>query len=174
MDSSKEFIQSNRRVTQRITFGTPGFGSCPRFGLNLHLIQQFSFQILLGLKYCHERGVVHRDIKPSNVLLNHESASIRIADFGTARRFRRGEPRTPEVCTTWYRAPGLLLGDLQYTHKADIWSVGCIVGEMICGYPLFPGENEIDTLYHIFQMLGFPSGAERVYFSKLPFFSVGP
>ncbi|KAH0484424.1 MAG: hypothetical protein KVP17_002214 [Porospora cf. gigantea B] len=114
---------------------------------------------------------MHRDLKPQNILLNRSGNMVKLADFGLARKMSRPEPRTIEVVTLWYRAPEILLGDANYTSKADMWSVGCIVGEMISGFPLFPGDSEIDTLYKIFQMLGTPTDCPAL--TRLPFYTVG-
>lgn len=63
---------------------------------------------------------------------------------------------TDEVGTLWYRAPEILLGQCAYTCPADMWSVGCIIAEIITSRPFLPGNSEMDQLYHIFRMFGTP------------------
>eukprot|EP00494_Astrolonche_serrata_P028075 UN28340 len=93
-------------------------------GLPKQKVQSFCYQLLSGIKYCHEQRVLHRDLKPQNLLINHEQ-QLKLADFGLARAF--GIPvrnYTHEVVTLWYRSPDVLLGSRQYGTAVDIWSVG--------------------------------------------------
>ena len=60
---------------------------------------------------------------------------------------------TDYVATRWYRSPELLLGD-RYFKEVDLWAIGCIMGELTDGEPLFPGESEIDQLYVIQKIMG--------------------
>ncbi|KAH3766801.1 Cyclin-dependent kinase 20 [Pelomyxa schiedti] len=118
--------------------------------------------ILRGLAYCHLHGVVHRDIKPSNILLD-DTGRLVIADFGLARALPRctiggqEELMTNQVATRWYKAPELLLGAQRYDFGIDIWALGCVFVELLCGEPLFPGETDIDQLFKIVQILGTPT-----------------
>lgn len=114
------------------------------------------FQLLDGIRFLHSRRILHRDLKPQNLLLN-EHGVLKIADFGLARTF--GIPLrafTHEVVTLWYRAPEILLGSRHYSTAMDMWSIGCIFGEMVLNRPIFPGDSEIDELFRIFQVLGTP------------------
>jgi len=102
--------------------------------------------------------VLHRDLKPQNLLINKEALELKLADFGLARAF--GIPvrsYTHEVVTLWYRAPDVLMGSRKYSTPVDLWSVGCIFGEMSSGRPLFPGTSDADQLTKIFTTLGTPS-----------------
>ena len=95
------------------------------------------YQILKALKYMHSGDLIHRDLKPSNILLNSE-CHVKIADFGLARSVATKEEDAPPVlteyvATRWYRAPEILLGSTKYTKSVDMWSVGCILGELIIG-----------------------------------------
>jgi cell cycle related kinase len=119
-----------------------------------------------GLAHCHAHGIMHRDIKPSNVLL-WRSGQVKLADFGLARSFRGSadadaseQPRqlSHQVATRWYRAPELLFGSRSYDERVDTFSLGAVAGEMVLGYAMFPGENDIDQVYRVFQVLG---SAER-------------
>ncbi len=115
------------------------------------------YQILRGLAYCHSKFVWHLDIKPGNIL-KFANDEYKLADFGISEIYAvNGKPHSVNVVTLWYRPPELLLGNALYTETADVWSAGAILGEMILGTPLFPSDSEIDTLYHIFRLLGTPT-----------------
>lgn len=111
-------------------------------------------QLLGGLKYLHARFIIHRDLKVSNLLLT-DKGSIKIADFGLARRSGRTEvTMTPCVVTLWYRAPELLLGAKTHTTAIDMWAAGCILGELLTHKPLLPGKSEIQQIELIVDLLG--------------------
>ena len=120
-------------------------------------IQYFVYQLLRGLKYIHSANVLHRDLKPSNLLLN-ANCDLKICDFGLARTGggERGE-YTEYVVTRWYRAPELLLTCSEYTAAIDVWSVGCILAELLGRKPLFPGKDYVNQLHLITKLLGTPS-----------------
>jgi len=125
--------------------------------LDSQTLKSFLYQLLRGIAFCHERRVLHRDLKPQNLLINKDG-DLKLADFGLARAF--GIPvrsYTHEVVTLWYRAPDVLMGSRKYSTPVDIWSVGCIFGEMVTGRPLFPGSSEQDQLMRIFKLLGTPN-----------------
>ena len=97
--------------------------------------------------------------------------SIKIADFGLARAFNVPlATYTHEVVTLWYRAPEILMGSKHYGTAVDVWSIGCIMAELIDNKPLFPGDSEIDELYKIFQVLGTPSEKNWPGVSNLPYY----
>ncbi|ETO24369.1 hypothetical protein RFI_12788, partial [Reticulomyxa filosa] len=106
--------------------------------------QFFIYQILRGLKYMHSAGVIHRDLKPDNVLVNGTDCDVKITDFGLARGVCKdegiGKP-TEYVVTRWYRSPEVMCSAGLYDEKVDIWSVGCLMAELILRRPLFPGQN---------------------------------
>jgi len=121
------------------------------------LMKSYTYQLLQGLLFCHQRRVLHRDLKPQNLLID-KNGCIKIADFGLARAF--GIPvrvYTHEVVTLWYRAPEVLLGSPKYSCPIDIWSIGTIFAEMVNRRPLFQGDSEIDQLFRIFRVLRTPN-----------------
>ncbi|KAM5149048.1 mitogen-activated protein kinase 14-like [Mantella aurantiaca] len=121
--------------------------------LNHRMIVYLLYQILRGLQYIHSVGVVHRDLKPSNLGVN-ENYEIKILDFGLARQTE--SEMTGYVVTRWYRAPEIILNWMHYNQTVDIWSVGCILAEMITGRVLFPGGDYFDELNKIIEVIGSP------------------
>eukprot|EP00761_Pharyngomonas_kirbyi_P009903 gb/GECH01009921.1/.p1 GENE.gb/GECH01009921.1/~~gb/GECH01009921.1/.p1 ORF type:complete len:459 (+),score=102.78 gb/GECH01009921.1/:1-1377(+) len=117
-------------------------------------IQFFLYQILKGLKCIHSAGVLHRDLKPANILLNSR-CDIKICDFGLARRDQL-DNKTEYVQTRWYRAPELLLEGRYYSKGVDMWSVGCILAELLGRKPLFKGKDYIEQIKKIFAVIGTP------------------
>merc|ERR1712065_1633 len=125
--------------------------------------QYILYQMLKALKYMHTAEVLHRDLKPSNLLLNSECL-CKVADFGLARSIAMLESEkvdnpvlTDYVATRWYRAPEILLGSTRYTKGVDMWSVGCILGELLGGKPMFPGTSTMNQLDIIIEVTGRPS-----------------
>jgi len=111
----------------------------------------------------HSANVLHRDLKPSNILLNSDCL-VKVADFGLARSIKALEENKEEnqvltdyVATRWYRAPEILLGSTKYTKGVDMWSVGCIMGELLLGKPLFPGNSTMNQLDRVIEVTGRPS-----------------
>ncbi|KAJ3033441.1 hypothetical protein HDV00_006348 [Rhizophlyctis rosea] len=124
-------------------------------------IKTLMLQLLSAVNCLHQNWIVHRDLKTSNLLMNNRGM-IKVADFGLARRF--GDPVGPMtqlVVTLWYRAPELLLGAKEYSTAIDIWSIGCIFGELVNKEPLLAGKGELDQLKKIFQLVGTPN--ERIW-----------
>ena len=117
------------------------------------------YQLLKALKYMHSAELLHRDIKPSNLLLNSD-CHVKVCDFGLCRSVAEATGPSPAltdyVATRWYRAPEILLGSTSYTKGVDMWSVGCILGEMLAGKPVFPGTSTMNQLDKIMEITGFP------------------
>ncbi|XP_020581905.1 probable serine/threonine-protein kinase At1g54610, partial [Phalaenopsis equestris] len=134
-----------------------GLAASPSVHFSLPQIKCYVQQLLTGLDHCHRRGVLHRDLKGSNLLIDNKG-NLKIADFGLASFFdtRGGEPMTSRVVTLWYRAPELILGATDYGVGIDLWSVGCILAELIAGTPLLPGRTEVEQLHKIFKLCGSP------------------
>ncbi|KAK4488778.1 hypothetical protein RD792_004565 [Penstemon davidsonii] len=129
-------------------------------------------QLLGGIKYLHDNWVLHRDLKTSNLLLNNRG-ELKICDFGLARQYGSPlKPYTHLVVTLWYRAPELLLGAKQYSTAIDMWSLGCIMAELLSKEPLFNGKSELDQLDKIFRVLGTPNEAIWPGCTKLPSYKV--
>lgn len=107
-------------------------------------IKCYMKQLLSGLEHCHGKGVLHRDIKGSNLLVDNKG-NLKIGDFGLATVYEPNSkvPLTSRVVTLWYRAPELLLGATDYGIGIDMWSVGCILAELLMGKPIMPGRTEV-------------------------------
>ncbi|WWC93155.1 uncharacterized protein L201_008122 [Kwoniella dendrophila CBS 6074] len=147
--------------------------------------QYFLYQTCRALKALHSAEIIHRDLKPSNLLLN-ANCDLKVCDFGLARS---SQPTAPEdgnnqgfmteyVATRWYRAPEVMLSFKMYTKSIDVWSVGCILAEMLSGKPLFPGRDYHNQLELILNVLGTPTFEEfqaitsdrsKEYVRALPF-----
>lgn len=117
-------------------------------------IQFLVYQILRGLKYIHSAGIIHRDLKPGNLTVNQD-CELKILDFGLARQ--ADSEMTGYVVTRWYRAPEVILNWMHYSQTVDIWSVGCIMAEMLLGRPLFKGNDHLDQLREIMKITGTPA-----------------
>jgi len=124
-------------------------------------IQFLVYQMLRGLKYVHSAGIIHRDLKPSNIAVN-EDCDLKILDFGLARY--ADDAMTGYVATRWYRAPEIMLNWMHYNKTVDIWSVGCIMAELMTGRTLFPGADHIDQLTRIMNLVGTPN---EVFLKKI-------
>lgn len=133
-------------------------------------VKNFAFQLCRGVEFCHGNRIIHRDLKPQNLLIDSRGR-LKIADFGLARAFTVPVPKyTHEVVTVWYRPPEILLGATLYSVPVDLWSIGCVLGEMATGAPLFMGDSEIDTIFKIFIKLGTPNEQVWPGVSELPDF----
>ena len=121
------------------------------------------YQILKALKFIHSADIIHRDLKPSNVFINSD-CHIKLGDFGLARTLDH-DPQmknmvTEYVATRWYRAPEMILAAQKYGKPIDMWSVGCILYELIVGSPLLPGKSTKDMMKMMFAVTGFPDRKE--------------
>jgi mitogen-activated protein kinase 15 len=130
-------------------------------------VKLITYQLLNALHYIHSAGVMHRDIKPSNILID-EQCNIKLCDFGLARSApseasdnpaTKVKPQlmTDYVATRWYRSPEVLLGSATYTKAVDMWAVGCIMAEMMCGRPFLAGNDTIDQIKCIRSLFGIAS-----------------
>ncbi|GAB6033576.1 Cyclin-dependent kinase 12 [Chamberlinius hualienensis] len=129
-------------------------------------------QLLNGLNYCHKKNFLHRDIKCSNILMNNRG-QVKLADFGLARLYNaedKQRPYTNKVITLWYRPPELLLGEERYGPAIDVWSCGCILGELFTKKPLFQANVEMSQLDFISRLCGTPCPAVWPNVINLPLF----
>jgi mitogen-activated protein kinase 1/3 len=130
-------------------------------------IQYFIYQTLRGMKYIHSANVLHRDLKPANLLLN-ANCDLKICDFGLARGFTEGTDvdLTEYVVTRWYRAPEVMCACNHYDAKIDVWAIGCILGELHGRKPLFPGDDYMQQMELILQVLGTPTAEELKFITN--------
>ncbi|XP_026191575.1 cyclin-dependent kinase B2-1-like [Cyclospora cayetanensis] len=147
-------------------------------------IRHMASQIVHGVYELHSRGILHRDLKPENVLIDDKpngSMTVRICDMGSSKRLTyKDEHSMPYICSRWYRAPELLLGATQYSMAVDLWSLGCLLAELICLRPLLecevpfctqakPAEHtresgfasEVFQLMALVELLGSPNECEK-------------
>ncbi|XP_070984598.1 MAPK/MAK/MRK overlapping kinase-like isoform X1 [Oncorhynchus clarkii lewisi] len=120
-------------------------------------IRHYMYQLCKSLDHMHSNGIFHRDVKPENILIKHDV--LKLGDFGSCRSLHSKPPYTEYISTRWYRAPECLLTDGYYSHKMDMWSVGCVFYEIISLSPLFPGTNELDQVTKIHDVLGTPDSS---------------
>ncbi|KAI7748838.1 hypothetical protein M8C21_024925 [Ambrosia artemisiifolia] len=131
-------------------------------------VKRLMIQLLEGVSYLHDNYVMHRDLKTSNLLLTNDG-ELKVCDFGMSRQYASPlKPYTSLVVTLWYRAPELLLGMKNYSTAVDMWSVGCIMAELLSKKPLFDGSKELEQIDKIFRTLGTPNDSIWPGYSKLP------
>lgn len=144
--------------------------------LLLQEVRCLGIQMCRGLLFCHEQGIMHRDLKPSNILLTQDGI-VKLCDFGLSRTFHNVDPGpyTYRVITLWYRPPELHLNADKYDPSVDIWSMGCIIAELITGRPVFAdGNSDIQMLRSIRTKCGFWNRSQwPEALTKLPGFDSG-
>ena len=149
----------------------------PQLIRNSIKFQLYMYQLFRSLAYIHSLGICHRDIKPQNLLLDPETAVLKLCDFGSAKQLLQGEPNVSYICSRYYRAPELIFGAINYTTRigknyflwwfwrqlvdlrcfVDVWSAGCVLAELLLGQPIFPGDSGVDQLVEIIKVLGTPT-----------------
>lgn len=97
------------------------------------LVKLYAYQIFRALAYIHSLSIVHRDIKPQNLLVDPLSHQLKLCDFGSAKKIVKGEKNVAYICSRYYRAPELIFGATEYTSAVDVWSAGCVIGELLLG-----------------------------------------
>lgn len=141
-------------------------------GLSSGEVRNYIYQLVKAVTFCHDKNIIHRDIKPENLLVNpshnnRKCGQLKLCDFGFARTISaKDRDLTDYVSTRWYRAPELLIGSTSYGKEVDHWAIGCIMGELIDGNPVFPGESDIDQLYTIQKVIGPITNEQKKLFQK--------
>jgi len=120
-------------------------------------VKLYIYQLCRALAYIHSVGICHRDIKPQNLLVDPQSGILKLCDFGSAKMLVKGEQSVSYICSRYYRAPELIFGATNYMTAIDIWSMGCVLAELLLEQPLFPGESGVDQLVEIIKVLGTPT-----------------
>ncbi|KAJ8499698.1 hypothetical protein OPV22_010250 [Ensete ventricosum] len=151
----------NRELQIMLLLDHPNYYSRMNQHLPLIYVKLYTYQICRALAYIHRViGVCHRDIKPQNLLVNPHTHEIKLCDFGSAKKLVPGEPNISYICSRYYRAPELIFGATEYSTAIDMWSVGCVLAELLIGQPIFPGESGVDQLVEIIKILGTPTREE--------------
>lgn len=120
-------------------------------------IKVYTYQMFRCLNYLHSLNICHRDIKPQNLLIDPSTHVLKLCDFGSAKELLKDESNVSYICSRYYRAPELIFGAKDYNCLIDMWSAGCVLGELFQGHPLFPGATGPDQLVEIMKVLGTPS-----------------
>jgi cyclin-dependent kinase 7 len=134
-------------------------------------IKSYMSMMLRGIHHCHTNNILHRDIKPNNLMFD-QGGRMKIIDFGMARQYdpNQNHEMTNQVVSRWYRAPELFFGCRHYGPSIDMWSVGCILAELLQRKPLFPGESDLGQLGGIFKVLGTPTEETWPDAKELPYY----
>ncbi|XP_077371665.1 dual specificity tyrosine-phosphorylation-regulated kinase 4-like isoform X4 [Festucalex cinctus] len=123
-------------------------------GFSVALIRRFTHALLRCLQMLHREKIIHCDLKPENILLSQRGpGNIKVVDFGSSC-YEQQRVYT-YIQSRFYRSPEVILGH-PYSMAIDMWSLGCILAELYTGYPLFPGESEVEQIACIMELLGMP------------------
>ncbi|KAL0433789.1 UNVERIFIED_CONTAM: Cyclin-dependent kinase G-1 [Sesamum latifolium] len=142
------------------------FMAMRRQPLRANEVKCITKQLLKGVKFLHENGVMHRDLKPSNILIN-KKGDLKICDFGLSRQFEsESGSYSPRVATLWYRAPETLAGVETYSTAIDMWSVGCIMAELLLKEVLFKGRCDLEQRTKIYTILGRAKPDDNVFIQR--------
>lgn len=156
-----EYLETNLYNYYKINYST----------IDINTILSITYDICLGLKFIHTK-YIHNDLKPENIMINSKSKRIKIIDFGSSlqKNIRRNYFYHQ---SRYYRSPEIIF-ELQFNEKIDIWSLGCIITELITNKPLFNGSSTKDLLFKMCEKLDIPQSNEYVnskkhftYFTKL-------
>ena len=121
------------------------------------VLKIFSYQMLKCIGYLHSLGICHRDIKPQNILIDPEDYTLKLCDFGCAKHLVKTESNIAYICSRFYRPPELVVGATIYTTQVDVWSMGCVIAELVLNKPIFAGKSATDQFLEIMKILGTPT-----------------
>ena len=132
------------------------------------LLKLFSYQMLKSIGYLHSLSICHRDIKPNNILIDPKDYTLKLCDFGCAKHLKPTESNISYICSRFYRPPELVVGATKYTTQVDVWSIGCVIAELVLNRPIFPGKSASDQLMEIIKVLGTPTNDQIKYMGGKP------
>jgi cyclin-dependent kinase len=139
----------------------------------IEVVREIMREILKGVDNLHSKKVLHRNLKPQNILISEDRSLIKISDFWLGRTYSIPlKNYTKEVLTLWYRAPELILGTEIYSTGIDVWSIGCIFGELLLKKPLFLADSEINLLFKVFELLGSPNEETLPGYKTFPLYKL--
>jgi glycogen synthase kinase 3 beta len=124
------------------------------------ILKLFSYQMLKCIGYLHSLGICHRDIKPQNILIDPADYTLKLCDFGCAKHLVPTESNIAYICSRYYRPPELIIGATKYTTQVDVWSMGCVIAELVMNRPIFAGKSATDQLLEVMKVLGTPTNEQ--------------
>ena len=123
--------------------------------MTLDDVRMYVFQVLEALKFSHSHGIMHRDVKPLNIVINSETKTLKLIDWGLAEFYHPEKEYNVRVASRYYKGPELLVDDKAYHYSLDIWSLGCTLAGMIFKIDtFFKGSDNFDQLIKIMRVLG--------------------
>jgi len=159
-------------VFEYVDYDLSGLLKCRDVDITEQHVRSYAKQLLEGMHYLHTNKILHRDIKGPNILVTKDNV-VKIADLGLARSYNPTNENqvltnSNSVVTLWYRSPELLLGTRNYGPEIDMWSVGCLFGEMKARDAIFKGTSEAEQLEKIYKVCGTPQGTVEAMYLELP------